>query len=194
MYLCLTGGSLISFRVKGKVGVHARKRVYPLFGAYVYCGILALDELNDNNNEAFFDPKARIYSDGLQTSDGIEATTFCIRLTWPTGRFAQPQPWDTDDDSEVDSKVKPFVPPRLSTKPTLLICRARSKVSPSGPSRTSSGGRLRLPKLTDLQLERDRWVWAINCEMERYARSHVRDVQNLRDYGKLPRHATVTRV
>lgn len=130
MYLVLTGGSLVLFRVKGKIRLQSRKRVYPLFGAYIYSGILSLDELNDNTNEAFFDPKARIYSDGLQTTDGIEATTFSIRLTWPVGRFAPSQPWDTDEsDHEGQRKGKAFVPPRLSQSPTILICRARSQVS-----------------------------------------------------------------
>lgn len=41
-------------------------------------------------------------------------------------------------------------------------------------------------KFADQQLERDRWVWAINAEMERMVRSHL-DVEEARRYsGKVP--------
>lgn len=159
MYCVLTGGSLVLFRVKGSVSLQTRRRVYPLFGAYVFSGRLALEQLDANNNETLFNPKARIYSDGLQTTDGVEDTTFCIKLTWPTGRLAPAQPWDQDDDSDdngVDikhtdkknqdrdgkdddkkdkdkgkkgSKQKSFTAPRLNGNPLMLFFRARSQVS-----------------------------------------------------------------
>jgi hypothetical protein len=36
------------------------------------------------------------------------------------------------------------------------------------------------------KLERDRWVWAINAEMERQVREHVEAEEVMRQYGKVP--------
>jgi len=103
--------------------------------------MLAQEELRETVNEMAFNPSARMYSDGLRSTDGAEDTTFCVRITWPTGAFAAPQPWDKDFETPVPgaagaAAVKAdatFVPPPLGQKPSqLLICRARSKVCASG--------------------------------------------------------------
>jgi hypothetical protein len=36
------------------------------------------------------------------------------------------------------------------------------------------------------QLERDKWVWAINAEKERMVRSHVELEEKLRNHDKIP--------
>ncbi|KAK8858607.1 hypothetical protein IAR55_002836 [Kwoniella newhampshirensis] len=157
-YFVLTQGYLVSFKIKRKDSFHPRKKRYPLFGAYVYSGMLAQDELHEASNSDAFSTQARVYQDGLQSSDPAEDTTFCVRLSTSPSRWGtkRTQPWEMEDDAE-------FLPPGLSKKaPSLLIFRARSK------------------------LERDRWVWAINAEMERQVRSHPKQEEALREYGKVP--------
>lgn len=156
-------GSLVAFSSDGRVGMQPRRTVWPLFGSFVYSGMLAEDELDSNTNETAWDPQNRMYQDGLQSTDGVEDTTFCVRLVWPNGRFAPPQPWDVDenrrDASNVDGSTKEngdgkvkekgkakatFVAPPLRKEPLrLLICRARSKVSGGdrdvGPVRIAHG-------------------------------------------------------
>ncbi|OCF45974.1 hypothetical protein I317_00062 [Kwoniella heveanensis CBS 569] len=157
-YLVLTGGSLVSFKIKKKNAFHVRKKRYPLFGAYVYSGMLALDELPAMSSNDAFAYQTRVYQDGLRSADGVEDTTFCVRLGTHPSRWGKKttQPWEMEEEAE-------FLPPGLSKKPPgLLIFRARSK------------------------LERDRWVWAINAEMERQVRAHVKQEEALRQYGKVP--------
>ncbi|WWD18499.1 hypothetical protein CI109_102951 [Kwoniella shandongensis] len=157
-YFVLTQGCLVSFKIKRKDSFHPRKKRYPLFGAYVYSGMLAQDELHEASNSDAFSTQARVYQDGLQSSDPAEDTTFCLRLPTSPSRWGKKrtQPWEMEEDAD-------FLPPGLSKKPaTLLIFRARSK------------------------LERDRWVWAINAEMERQVRSHLKQEEALREYGKVP--------
>nr|XP_018262424.1 uncharacterized protein I303_05441 [Kwoniella dejecticola CBS 10117]OBR84582.1 hypothetical protein I303_05441 [Kwoniella dejecticola CBS 10117] len=170
-YIVLTGGTLVSFKIKKKNAFHTRKKRYPLFGAYVYSGMLALDELPSPNSNDIFTSQSRVYQDGLQSSDGAEDTTFCVRLTtspysstnsskkaWTT-RKKVTQPWENEDLTQDQE----FLPPDLSKNPNqLLIFRARSK------------------------LERDRWVWAINAEMERQVRSHIKQEEILRNHGNVP--------
>lgn len=130
--------------------------------------MLAEEELDANLNETAWDPQNRVYQDGLQSTDGAEDTTFCVRLLWPHGPFSPPQPWDLEENRKETGAQANFVPPPLRKEPQrLLICRARSK------------------------LERDRWVWALNCEKERFARTYVRDEETLRNSGVLPRHSTL---
>lgn len=153
LYLVIIHGSLVAFSSDGRVGMQPRRAVWPLFGSFVYSGMLASDELDSNPNETAWDPHHRVYQDGLQSSDSVEDTTFCIRLVWPTGPFAAPQPWDVeenrrdtnqdgsadsiDSNSAKDGNRPKFVPPPLRREPQrLLICRARSKVSPSRPIST----------------------------------------------------------
>lgn len=96
--------------------------------------MLAQDELDANLNETAWDPQNRVYQDGLQSTDGAEDTTFCIRLLWPHGRFAPPQPWDLEENRKETGAQANFVPPPLRKEPQrLLICRARSKVSLLAP-------------------------------------------------------------
>lgn len=122
----LTNGRLVTYRIKGSQKLMSRKHSYPLFGAYAYSGLMALDELQENNNQIAEYPKARIYEDGLQTTDDAEDTTMAIAITWPTGRWAAPQPWEVEGS--------PVAPPKdvLTKTPKLILCRARSKVSWNG--------------------------------------------------------------
>ncbi|WVQ73104.1 hypothetical protein IAR50_002668 [Cryptococcus sp. DSM 104548] len=158
-YMVLTEGSLVSFKISGKNAFHKRKKTYPLFGAYVYSGLLAHEEIHEpSNRQGPSTMEYRVYQDGLQSSDGPEDTTFCVRLAIPGSSWTAKtvDPWDLGDDED-------YTPLPLSKSPQgLLIFRARSK------------------------LERDRWVWAINAEMERQARSHLRQEKALREYGNVP--------
>lgn len=124
----LSNGRLTTFRIDGSRSMN-RKHSYPLFGAYAYSGLMALDELQENNSQSAVYPKARIYSDGLQATDDAEDTTLAIAITWPTGRWAPAQPWEVDSPDGDDGDGTP--PPKsvFNKMPLLLLCRARSKVS-----------------------------------------------------------------
>ncbi|WRT67825.1 uncharacterized protein IL334_004799 [Kwoniella shivajii] len=169
-YIVLTGGSLVSFKIKKKSAFHTRSKRYSLFGAYVYSGMLALDEMpsstsgSSTTNDAF-SSQARVYQDGLQSSDGPEDTTFCVRLALPSSKWSKKSvnhPWEEEGEGEKDG-LNNLVIPDLTKKATqLLIFRARSK------------------------LERDRWVWATNAEMERQVRSHQKQEDALRNHGNVP--------
>lgn len=120
----LSNGRLTTFRLDGNKTMQ-RKHSWPLFGAYAYSGLMALDELQENNSQSSLYPKARIYEDGLQATDDAEDTTLAIAITWPTGRWAPLQPWEVENGDGAP-------PPKSVFKkdPLLLLCRARSKVSP----------------------------------------------------------------
>lgn len=139
-YVVLTGGSLVTFKVKRKQGFNQRKKAYSLFASYCYSGRLAQDELHEQADADAFGAHPRVYHDGLkvsstqlrsdrggvrmlmvQSSDGIEDTTFCIRLpgtsaTWGGKSYYS---WDEGNNNV----------PSLSKKaPALLFFRARSSV------------------------------------------------------------------
>ncbi|WVQ83201.1 hypothetical protein IAT38_005340 [Cryptococcus sp. DSM 104549] len=157
-YVVLAGGCLVTFKIKRTAAFHPRKKKYILFGAYAYSGLLARDEIHEPSSQDAFTSEQRVYQDGLQSGDGPEDTTFCVRLAIPGSKWGKKatNPWELKDGQH-------FVPPGLSTSPkSLLIFRARSK------------------------LERDRWVWAINAEMERQVRAHTGQEKVLRDYGAVP--------
>ncbi|KAK4686458.1 hypothetical protein P7C73_g3664, partial [Tremellales sp. Uapishka_1] len=156
--LVLTGGYLVTYKLK-KNSFHPRKQRYLLFGAYVYSGLLAQEEVHEAVDEDGFFTRPRVYQDGLQTGDGAEDTTFCVRLSSKAGwKGSHVKPWEEEDI------VDGFVPPALSKKPpVLLIFRTRSK------------------------LERDRWVWAINAEMERQVRRHIGQEDKSRQLGNVPK-------
>lgn len=90
-----------------------------------YSGLLAHDEIHEPHNRDAFLPQHRVYQDGLQSFDGPEDTTFCVRLAISgshSGANAN-DPWDSSDYRDHTSM-------KLSKSPTsLLIFRARSKVS-----------------------------------------------------------------
>jgi len=82
--MVLTGGCLVSFKIKSRQVFHQRKNRYPLFGAYVcsimaynlgkltsaqvYSGMFARDELHEALREDALDSRTRVYQDGLQVS------------------------------------------------------------------------------------------------------------------------------
>lgn len=68
-YIVLSGGSLITFKIKSKQAFHQRKARYPLFGAYVYSGMLAVDELHATQDRDALSIQHRVYQDGLKASD-----------------------------------------------------------------------------------------------------------------------------
>jgi hypothetical protein len=129
------------FKVKRKQGFNRRKKGYSLFASYCYSGRLAQDELHEQADADAFGAHPRVYHDGLkvsfhrapgeprrefkpltvQSSDGIEDTTFCIRLpgtsaTWGGKSYYS---WDEGNNNV----------PSLSKKaPALLFFRARSSV------------------------------------------------------------------
>jgi len=80
-YIVLTGGCLVAFKMTGKRAFHLRKKSYPLFGSYVYSGLLARDELQEAVGQDIFDSQARVYQDGLQVSPG--SITLIPELRWP---------------------------------------------------------------------------------------------------------------
>ncbi|WWC88719.1 uncharacterized protein L201_003632 [Kwoniella dendrophila CBS 6074] len=190
-YIVLTGGALISFKIQKKNAFHIRKKRYSLYGAYVYSGMLALDELPSTSSSDTFTSQSRVYQDGLQSSDGAEDTTFCIRLSSKKfNKHSINHPWgilendlsnknnyndiesnnkeeqsksQTGNQNKVVDSMTSIPIPDLSKKANqLLIFRARSK------------------------LERDRWVWAINAEMERQVRTHIKQEDMLRNHGNVP--------
>lgn len=69
-YVVLTGGSLVTFKIKKKQGFNQRKKVHSLFGSYCYSGRLAHDELHEQADGDAFGSHPRIYHDGLNVSDG----------------------------------------------------------------------------------------------------------------------------
>jgi len=156
-YIVLAGGMVITFKIKKTQAFHQRKKRFSLFGAYVYSGMMAQDELHEAADQDALASHPKVYHDGLQSADGAEDTTFCIRLPVTLSNWSQRKAyqWEAEGD-HVDV-------PSLSKKaPALLFFRARSA------------------------LERDRWVWAINAEMERMVRSHVPQEEALRNFGKIP--------
>jgi hypothetical protein len=67
-YVVLTGGSLVTFKIKKKQGFNQRKKVYSLFGSYCYSGRLAHDELHEQADGDAFTSHPRLYLDGLTVS------------------------------------------------------------------------------------------------------------------------------
>lgn len=150
-YVVLTGGMLITFKIKKKQAFHERKKRFSLFGSYVYSGMMAHDELHEQIDRDALVSHPRVYQDGLQVSvgfvlhgelwsrsrsrsldsgmewadeqsaDGAEDTTFVVRLAVASSRSAQGK-------NMWNEKVD--VP--LSKKPqAMLFVRARSAVSAS---------------------------------------------------------------
>jgi hypothetical protein len=127
-YVVITGGWLVTFRVKDKTCFHSRRKRYALFGAYAYSGMLAVDELHESVLSEGLSAQSRVYQDGLRSSDGMEDTTFVVRLvakpsTWTKRR---PHPWELAE-SEATQPL-----PLTKKAPKLLAFRARSKVSSTG--------------------------------------------------------------
>ncbi|WVO12653.1 hypothetical protein L204_100258 [Cryptococcus depauperatus] len=119
-------GTLVTFMVNEDASFHPRKKQYPLFGAYVYSGLLAYDEMHvaHNHREDPFMIRPRVYQDGLQSSDGSQDTIFCLRLALPGSRWLKKtvNPWDLNQ-GEI------YTPPQLNKSCSdLLIFQARSKV------------------------------------------------------------------
>jgi len=71
-YVVLTGGSLVTFKIKKKQGFNQRKKVHSLFGSYCYSGRLAHDELHEQADGDAFGSHPRIYHDGLNVSLGVQ--------------------------------------------------------------------------------------------------------------------------
>lgn len=67
-YVILSGGYLITFKIKKKQAFHERKKVFSLFGSYCYSGQMAHDELHDQADQDAFARHPRVYHDGLQVS------------------------------------------------------------------------------------------------------------------------------
>jgi hypothetical protein len=67
-YVVLTGGTLVTFKIKPKQAFQHRARRISLFGAYVYSGLLASNEIRlQADRDALF-PHVRSYADGLEVS------------------------------------------------------------------------------------------------------------------------------
>lgn len=138
--------------------------------------MLAQEEVHEGGHQSGLASQARVYQDGLQSTDGLEDRTFCVRLsakpsTWGHSRT---QPWERMADK------KWATVPLSQASPFTLIFRTRSKV---GPSLQSISG---LVKKLIHQLERDRWIWAINAEMERQVRDNVEVEEAHRNCGNVP--------
>ena len=70
-YVILSGGYLITFKIKKKQAFHERKKVFSLFGSYCYSGQMAHDELHDQADQDAFARHPRVYHDGLQVCPTI---------------------------------------------------------------------------------------------------------------------------
>jgi hypothetical protein len=64
-YVVLTGGYLVTFKIKRKQAFNQRKKVFSLFGSYSYSGRLAHDELHEQADGDAFASHPRVYHDGL---------------------------------------------------------------------------------------------------------------------------------
>lgn len=85
--------------------------------------MLAQEELHEAGEDGLVS-QARVYQDGLQSADGLEDRTFCVRLaakpsSWGANRT---QPW------EVMAEKKWATMPLSQAAPFILIFRTRSKV------------------------------------------------------------------
>lgn len=90
-----------------------------------YSGLLAHEEIHEPHNRDAFLSQHRVYQDGLQSSDGPDDTTFCIRLAISGSHSGEnaSNPWHSSDNED-------HISIKLSKSPrSLLIFRARSKVS-----------------------------------------------------------------
>jgi hypothetical protein len=65
-YVILSGGYLITFKIKKKQAFRERKKVFSLFGSYCYSGQMAHDELHEQADQDAFARHPRVYHDGLQ--------------------------------------------------------------------------------------------------------------------------------
>ncbi|KAG5648284.1 hypothetical protein DXG03_004854 [Asterophora parasitica] len=154
--LFLAAGHLTQFRIAPKTALHASvHKRTNLVDAYVCSGYLAAIALPKGQYKANAGADPRRYQDGLETDDPEEDMLFMV--WYRPQAFALEKPLDTD---EASSKTPKGVP-ALSAKRNLLVFKTRSK------------------------LERDAWCWALNCEIEKLARSQKEREAKLRETGSL---------
>ncbi|KAF5382546.1 hypothetical protein D9615_002957 [Tricholomella constricta] len=154
--LFLAAGHLTQFRIIPKTSLHASMRMRTnLVDAYVCSGYLAAMALPKGQYHANANADPRRYQDGLETDDPEEDMLFMVWYR-PQGTMME-QPDETDEPHTASPKSVPA----LSAKRKLLVFRTRSK------------------------LERDAWCWALNCEIEKLARSQKDREAKLRETGSL---------
>lgn len=78
-YVVLTGGMLITFKIKKNQTFHQRKKRFSLFGSFVYSGMMAHDELHGQTDRDAMAGHHRVYQDGLQVR----------RVFFPRGRLGR---------------------------------------------------------------------------------------------------------
>jgi hypothetical protein len=168
-YNILIGGHLIHYQViirdiQGRPSItswHRKKGAIHLRDCYVYSGSLCDDLLANTPGGGRYDPTEgrhkfpRIYQDGLLSGDDEEDCTFIIWKKTGVGKGSG-----------------------LGSKSHRMVFRARSKVR--GGCRQVKGFHL---TSCVCQIERDEWVYALNCEIERLVREDQGREKWLKDFG-----------
>lgn len=172
MQLVLVSGHLVQYRVTTKHTLfHRRDKAISLLDAYVCSGYLAARYLPEGQYNPDAPPVARKYQDGLETEDREEDTLFMIWYhntkssddgTWKDSN-TNPSVGATSSGGNGQEKTSapPVEIPALDAKRKIGVFRARSK------------------------LERDAWLWAINSEIEKVARTAREREDAIREAGQL---------
>lgn len=121
---------------------HLRGKLISLLDAYVCSGFYAARELPYYEYDPNAPSNARIYADGLEAKNADEDIIFMI--------------WYRKQPILSKNSYNTIPVKKMSSKPKMLICRARS------------------------QLERDAWCWALNSEMERVTRAAKKREEQVR--------------
>jgi len=124
---------------------HQRGELISLLDAYVCSGFYAARELPYYEYDPNAPSNARIYADGLEAKSADEDIIFMI--------------WYRKQPILAKNSFNTIPIKKMSAKPTMLICRARS------------------------QLERDAWCWALNSEIERVTRAAKEREERVRAQG-----------
>ncbi|KLO17283.1 hypothetical protein SCHPADRAFT_846749 [Schizopora paradoxa] len=142
--LFLVEGQVVQFTLSFEGTMHhQRGKVISLLDAYVCSGFYAARELPLYDYDPNATSNARIYADGLEAKNADEDIIFMI--------------WYRKQTVLARNNYNTIPVKRMSSKPKMLICRARSR------------------------LERDAWCWALNSEMERVTRAARKREEQIRE-------------
>ncbi|KAG7088497.1 hypothetical protein E1B28_012485 [Marasmius oreades] len=150
--------SIVQFHIKpnNSLSRSEAKRIN-LMDAYVCSGYFAAQALPSGQYNANANNEARRYQDGLEANDPEEDRLFMIWYKSHT----KSQEMATKDASDASLASSPPAPPLDARKKKMAVFRTRSK------------------------LERDAWCWALNCEIEKIARTRRDRETKMRETGGL---------
>ncbi|KAG8964650.1 hypothetical protein FRC03_001492 [Tulasnella sp. 419] len=159
-YHVLTHGHLVQYHITSvKSSHHHRSKIISLIDAYVFSGQLAVTTLPHSVSEGSpYESTPKRYQDGLEAEDSEEDVTFII---WYRPHTSGIPEFTTNEDGQTELMTDSVKMPSLSSPHKVLVLKARSK------------------------LERDAWCFALNCEIERIARSTVSRERRMRDAGNI---------